>query len=400
MNNNNEKNTPDYAKTKSFGFSKIVSACKTDEFLQDGGLSSDRIIKYNLLVKPQVDRLEHQAIVHAINFKTHGAYNFEKLFGCNYDNSIKLLKEMYIYSYFKALYSIYFDTALPYEDDGGYCFNGHARFYALNQRKSCLLTEENVSLSINTDLRDKDRRLIEFSILFNQFGFFRDYINELPPLGQGPFIIPRFELLFSKLLEDFYAKRAGGEPGFLKTDVNDYKDGKNTKPINAVENEIGKIQITTLKNEKAMSIRERESIPLMNTFYSGDGKSIYHLEVNGNFVVKYNESFFFPLANFYTIDESTSSMDDINRYYKKTPLTGKHYFLANSEVYSISGIKPKITQAFKSGNNQIIPFTLPPGGIQQVLDDVSGKLSQVEDIVTVIKEVVDRFTEGEDGEGK
>jgi hypothetical protein len=400
MNENNKKNTPGYANTKGYGFNKIVSANKTDEFLENGGLSIDRVIDYNYRIRTLVNLLKHQGRVFGMNFKTHGAYNFEKLFGCGYDTSVQLLTEMYIYSYFKALYSIYFDTALPYEDNGGYCFDGHSRFYAINQRKSYLYTEENVSLSMKINLGSVKYRCVDFSVLINQFGFFKKYINELPILGEGPFIIARYELLFSKLVNDFYAKRAGGEPDFMQVDVNDYKDGKNTKKILAKENEVGDIQITTLKNEASMKIREKESNPLMNTFYSGDCNSIYHLEVNGNFVVKYNESFFFPLANFFSIDERTSDMKNIKRYYKKTELTSSQYFLTNSDVYTITGIKPRITLPYEDDFSQIVPFNLPPGGIQQVLDDASEKLSKVEDVVSIITEIVDRFTEGKDDEGK
>jgi hypothetical protein len=339
---NENKDTSDYAITKNYSITKLTSLLKTDEFLNNGGSSQDHTIRYvfNLSTNPQ--RLKDQAVVFALNFKTHGQYNFEKLFGCNDYTSTQILEHMYVYSYLKSLYSIYFDRALTYEDDGGWCFIGHSKMYYLAQQKSYTFSHQNVSTSAYIDLGDEKSRIIEFALLLNQFPFFDKYMKNLAPIGKGGFYISFFEQKFSKIMEDYYAKAVVGEPEFVSK-YKDFNEGENLKLIPMADNENGKIKIVKLKSEACISIMNRDQNPLTNTFYGENCENLYHLEVNGNFVTKFNESFFFTLANFFLINIPKSDSNLILRYYKMTKINRDQNFLLNSEVYVNTGIKPKIS---------------------------------------------------------
>jgi hypothetical protein len=391
--------TQTFSKTRNYSFNRLVSLLKTDEFLQDGGTSTERTIEYFFNIKVNPQRLKDQALVFATNFRTHGVYNFERLFGCR-DHHVKdILEEMYIYSYLKALYSIYFDEALTNNDMCGFCFAGHSRFYYLIQRKNYIITDQNISTSVSIKLGSKLERIADFTSLLHKFKFMEKYLYKLPTIGQDPFIIDDFEKRFSKLVNDYYAKRSDGEPDYL-SDKKDFSEGKNLANVSIPENEKGKVQICQLRNEDSLYIIKDDGNPLTNTFFSDDCSVLHHIEVNNGYQMKFNESFFFNLANFIVIDKEKSQMDDINRYYKSTVLTRKQKFIVNSEVYAITGIKPRISVI---GNNPIEPMTiteLPPNGIREFLDRLPQHISEFEEILEYIDELLKENKEKEETEGK
>jgi hypothetical protein len=80
-------------------------------------------------------------------------------------------------------------------------------------------------------------------------------------------------------------------------------------------------------------------------------------------------------------------------------VTERQSFLVNSEVYTITGIKPKITVPSARETKPLVPIVLPPDGFKKVEDNVIDLLSQFEGYLQIIEKIVELIS-GEDGEGK
>lgn len=229
--------------------------------------------------------------------------------------------------------------------------------------------------------------------------FLSDYSDEFPRIGEGPFFISRLESKLRCLVEDYYAKRAGGEPEFL-SGVKDFTEGKNTKPISVSDNMNGDVKIVFVKNADSLKVQTFDEFPLNNTFYGNNCKELFHLEVNGNHVIRYNNSFFASMANFFNINlNDTVVASNVSRYYKRTPITSSQDFLLESEVYFNTGIKPTILYRKQSDPKQIIVLPKLPDDLDDLINKFDDRLTSFVDIINYIGEFI-KEKEGEKGEGK
>lgn len=401
----NNINEGSYKNTKNYSFTKIVSVMKTFSFLIDGTIDRVRSILYVINLNPNILRLKKQANVFATNFKTDRAYSFQKLFNCSDNDVVRKLENIYVYSYLKAVYATFFDNTLKTHDTGGFCFVGHSRLYALMQSKGYMTSEQNISTHVLIKTGSVRENKVKFALILKQFPEITKNLGPNFIIGEDCFKIFKFEELFSVLTSDYYAKRAGGEPEFLH-DSTDFTEGANLANVPIQDNAKGKVFIVHLKNRQSLSIGKSDSNPLTNSFYNGDCSKLYHIEVNGSFHVRFNESFFFNLANFLTIDTKESDMDSINRCYKNIPISVQQDFLICSEVYVNTGVKPQFTSPALRSETGGSPFGgMPPSDLFKQLFEKLDRLPDLESILTTVDELIDEYRiiieqEFEGGENK
>jgi len=379
--------------SKNYSLNKLVSNKRNDLYLDNIGLSENQLIQFVFDIDPNVNRLKMQAETFAINFKTHGAYSFNKLFNCREEAVVGKLRDLYIYSFAKAYYSILFPESVRLKDMCGYCFSGHSKFYELCQIKDRMQTSEGVSIYTGLKLGSTIEKRVKFALLIKQFNFLKEYSETQSSFGSYLFYIPALETLFSKLVEDYYAKRADGEPEPFGNSKK-FRQGHNLPFISPQDNEKGKVEITKLVCEASQEICKDECLPLTNTFFKENCDEILFMEVNGNHEIMYNTSFFPTLANFFVIKMNESSEEEILRYYKNKKLTVKQNFLINSEVYVNTGIKCSFCMPSSGDSNTDKPLgSLLVKDLVKKLRDFPNALDDVISIYHKIDQILEEWEE-------
>lgn len=386
-----EQNAFQYNKTKSYAILKLVSKKLNDVYLEDGGNSSDAVVELEFTTDPNVTGLITQTKVFSNNSITDGRYNYERLFNTREDDTQRVLQDIYAYSYLKAHYSCLFKNSLTVEDMGGLAFIGHSKMYALRQQTKYVFSLDGVSVVATIKPEPERVNIAKFSVLLKHFKNIADRSKDII-IGSDPFIIPYYEMKLSKLVDDGYAKKAGGEPEIM-AGLTDYIEAVGLPKVIAEDNSKGRFIIVPLKNKDSMEIRSLEQNPLFNSFKNKEGNILYSQEVNGNYKIKFNESFFFNLANFICINEENS---DVKRFYRKNSIGKKQKFLFNSEVYVNTGIKPTISVS----DSDLVPSLTPLSGIplQEILDrlrDLPSSILTSESIQELINEIIKEFLDEE-----
>lgn len=375
----------------NYGISRVVASRKTDVYLN---VESDTLayLSYVMDIDPNVDRLKMQATTFAKNFKDQGAYDFGKLWNVPSDMVISCLEELYIYSFFKAYYSIVCKRTCfsGTEYNGGYSFWGHSQLFYLASSESISWRRQGVDVTVKFEMGSESYQKAKFALILKQFDFLAKNIPAYKELGSYVFLIDYLENRFSALKENYYAKRAEGEPAIL-TDKDNFLESFNTKELNAEMSDKGKVAIVHLRNKRASEyFNDIDKIPLLNTFWKNN-KVINFIEVNSGYPVEYNESFFWCIANFVTIKESESTNKEINRYYKSLILTEKQNVFLRSEVYTVTGIKGGF-QVHDDGRNRAKPFGgMPFKDLLNELQKLPDRLSVLDDIYEQIEEIVRKY---------
>lgn len=382
--------------TKNYSKTRLVSVKKTESFLKKENISTNSNISFVFKVKPEVRILNLQAKTFASNFHSHGYINLYKILRCRENAVEDCLYKLFIYSYFKCLHNSLFQSNLDAEDDFGYCLKGHSQMFHVLRNTRYANIEGEVYMDISIDLGTTRDRMIQLALLLKQFNFLNSYVNTVSSLGMQAFYIPEFERMLSFLKEDFYAQRADGEPAETGEDYNS-ESNKLTTSSNGESNTKGRIEIVKVRNNKCKSIMDFKELPITNAFMNEDHTILYYVEVNGNFEVRYNESFFFSSSNFIVISSfKGSTLDD---YYRSMNITRNEDFLVASEVYTASGIKCKYVDSSTQSSFKP-PFSVgSPEFIQRLIGEYSSRLSSIEEILLAIDELLDLINqEGRDSE--
>lgn len=330
---------PDDLNTSFFAFERIFIKQRNQQYLRKLNSSVDSSLYMKFVVKPDARMLNLQAEIFALNYANHGYLNLPKILRCSGNDVQRKLSELYIYSYVKCLYNGLFYSSLNNSSDLGLCFTGHSSMFHVIRSTGVNRIKDEFAFDCRFKHGDEDVRRVEVALLVGEFSFLKQYDNFVDNFGNSPFLIPEIERLFRFLNEDYYAIRSAGGPSV--------KYGREEQK----SDEQGKIKITTLDSAYQSSILRPENYPVANAFTDSSGRKLYFIEVNGNYSIENNPSFFFSKANFLVASDDNNFDLLEQRYYHTKDLGPDEDFLVASEVFTITGIYCKFI-SINAGNSR------------------------------------------------
>lgn len=377
--------------TSNYSRNRIVSKKKTDEYLRQTNNSTARQVNFEFTIKPDIRRLNYRAETFAFNFKSHGDLNLSKILRIPEWQLNSKLKELYIYSYIKCLHNSLFFHKLDSTSSWGFCFHGHSEMFYLLQQASFSYLHENIFVYMTINIGNDDKRRIMITKLITQFKFLAPYRGYLNLMGLQSFMIPEYENYFAYLEEDYYSKRAQGEPE--KIDKNVKEDGHSTSRVISGEfNSKGRIKVVKVRNNETQTILNEENLPLTNAFASEGNKVLHYIEVGNGHEVAFNRSFFFCLSNDIQIVKNKDLANLSKNYFKTMIMSKDTDFLVASEVYTNTGIRCNTANILKSPSLMKEPLTIGKLDFETVFKLVEEKLSEltsVESILDFIQKLID-----------
>lgn len=376
--------------TNNYSFNNLIKQFHNFEFLDDSSNISKRTLSLYFRIHLEFERLDLQSIVFADNIYQHAYFEFSKILQCRDVEVTKKLKNVYIYSFVKALYNALFFSSISSMTRQGLCFRGHCAFYQMIRNPNFSKTEDPYSVYATLNLPDENERMILMSLIFKKYPFLKTGVSCLDSRGNRPFLIPEWEVVLQRLNDSRSVRNEviNNESGIRNVQSNENSSNPRIK------NEDGRLIILDLHDNIANSILNESNIPITNVLLGIDSNDLYFSPVNGSkFKVENNESFFFCLANFIRFTDSNL---DINKFYYRSDydFESKKYFIA-SEVYTNTGIKCRIFNSDKNKNRKapILPsikdisdkiFDLPNVNIDSILEIINNLIEVKENIEKVI----------------
>lgn len=369
--------------TSNYSFKNLVKQIRNYEFLNDSSSTSTRNFSLSLCIDLELERLDLQSEVFSDNFIQHGYIEFSKTLRCKHDEVKTNLKNLYIYSFVKSLYNGLFFENISSDTKQGLCFRGHAAFYQILRNPNLSIFHDNYSVMALIKLPNSIEKKILMSLILRKYDFLSKGITNIDSYGNSPFIHTEWE---SKMhyLNDSHTSRMNilnvesGEKDKLKND-----GGSISKP----KNNDGRLVMLELTNDVASSIVNEINNPITNVLLKKNGDTLYFVPVNDTYQIENNCSFFFNLANFIRLNDSSDK--DLNKYYSSNPysLESKKFFIA-SEVFTNTGIKCKTIYSGLSGTSKPIFLPKVEDIISRVIDNPN---LSIENITNIINELISNY---------
>lgn len=366
--------------TTNFSFTNIVNRLKNYEYLNDSSSTSTRTVSLSLCLDLEFERLELQSKLFASNFISHGYIEFPKTLRCKYDQVIGILEGIYIYSFTKALYNGLYFSNINDSTDQGLCLRGHVSLHQLLRSPSFYKVSETYSVYASLKLPgDIGKKVLISSILY-KYPYLRDSIFNIDSVGNSPFMHYEWESRLQYLNDSFNTRN-----NILNKDPDDAAGttaSASNKTISDVKNDKGRLILLRLNADTASSITSDDNNPMLNVLLEKQGKILYFTPMTTKHSIENNCSFFFNLANFIRLENSTDI--NLSRFYfaDEYSFESKKFFLC-SEVFTNTGIKCTGYNINKPKDNDFFPK------IEEIFDEVTKNPdSSIGAILNIIKEII------------
>lgn len=328
--------------TTNYSCKNIIKQINNYEFLDNNSSStSNRSLSISLTIDVDFNQLDRQSKVFSDNYIQHGYVEFSKVLRCRYEDVRNNLKNLYIYSFVKCLHNGLFFNNINEHTKQGLCFRGHAAFYQLLRNPNFVYRSDNYSVTALLTLPGFKEKNILMSLLLRKYPFLKDGISNIDSVGNTPFMHSEWEAKFNYLLNNLTVnnKIVSFEMGDESKIDNKHKDNnKYRKSILNTSTSDDKLVILELKDSVAISIVESNNNPITNVLLKKDSDVLYFSPVISNNGIENNPSFFFNLANFIRLKDSSDK--NLSKYYSSNSYSVdkcKHFIC--SEVFTNTGIK-------------------------------------------------------------
>lgn len=328
--------------TNNYSLKHHCEVCKNFIYLYARNKLYDQSLLLNYEININFNRLEIQAKTFALNFSGHGYINFHKVLRCDRNLVDRILFEVYIYSFAKALINGLNFHLLSFNSNLGIAFRGHVALFNLLVSPNNSTMKDDFMLQTNISTGTQIARTAVMLQLINRFPFLKEYkLYSMDALGTSPFFIQKYETYLNRLNEDFYSR------GYVQRGSQGPQEKNNPKSKDVLHFENGAINILTMNSEEAKTILLFSNSPLTNAFTNSNDTKLYFVPVQNGYDLEFNPSFSFCRANFITLAKKGVNQSELNEYFKTINITGKQDHLVCSEVFTNTGIKcrnmPKTT---------------------------------------------------------
>jgi hypothetical protein len=258
------------ANISNYSRDTLIGKHKNQQFLRRSDRTTDNSINLEFEVVPCAKTLALQSKTFASNYRVHGYLNLSKIIRVKEEDVETTLQNLYIYSYLKALHNGFFNDQLNEDSDQGMCFKGHSEFYFILRSTGMRIFKDDVFISSIINLGTKSSRRKIFALLVKQFPQMASYASFSDSYGLQPFLIPDFEKLFNFLSDDYYSKRAQGEPDSKRGGRSDHSHS------------LGKIQICNVTELSSKEIISENAYPIWNAFTNKKGDDLFFTAEEGS----------------------------------------------------------------------------------------------------------------------
>lgn len=371
------------ANISNYSRDTLIGKHKNQQFLRRSDRTTDNSISLEFEVVPCAKTLALQSKTFASNYRVHGYLNLSKIIRVKEEDVETTLQNLYIYSYLKVLHNGFFNDQLNEDSDQGMCFKGHSEFYFILRSTGMRIFKDDVFISSLINLGTKSSRRKIFALLVKQFPQMASYASFSDSYGLQPFLIPDFEKLFNFLSDDYYSKRAQGEPDSKRGGRSDHSHS------------LGKIQICNVTELSSKEIISENAYPIWNAFTNKKGDDLFFTAVNNNHELKDNRSFFFSQANFIRLSDNCDHELLSDRYYQKMKLGEQEQFFVASEVFTNTGIKCLNVASLKDKTFGVYIGSATIERISSFLDEQSDELLSIQNIIKSIEDFIAKFEDTE-----
>lgn len=366
--------------TSNYSPTTINRVLKNYEYLEDNSSVSDRFYEVSLDLSIDLDQLEYQSDVFAENFSCHGNINFFKVLRIKQNQVMKVLKEIYVYSYAKSLYNGIYYHQISGSSELGSALRGHACLFHLliNPSNSSNRSDYHISYRISLGTADYKKALL--LSLIGKFPFLSEHSKfTKDSFGTSPFFIGNYERHISNLETDFYSKN------HIATNDTEESSKKDKSDPNYPE---GKLALYKLTESSASSITSFSNTPVINSFVNKANSKFYFITVGNGISVHNNSSFIYNKANFlFFSDDERNDKKKTERIYSVIELSKNQQHLVCNEVFCNTGIKCKFIRKVAKSSR---PIKVPtPDRLTELIKKHGSKLEEyiLEVISTKIYEI-------------